>query len=313
MIKAHRLTRYYGSFPALRDVSFEVPKGRIVGLLGRNGAGKSTAFRILAGLMPPSSGTVTIDGVDISTAPDSFKARIGFLPERPPLYEDMTVTGFLRHIGRLKGMSGAAIERRLPQVIELAALGGRERQVIGTLSHGFRKRVGIAQAVLHEPSLVILDEPISGLDPRQIAELRPVIRNLGEGRVVLVSSHILHEVSMTCDRILVIEEGRLIAEGTEDELAARVGSNKVMITVRGEPERLAGWLRARADVADVELREADPGLASARVNLLGDAREALVADLVRDGFGLRLLEDPMDELEEIFLGLTSVPAVGGAA
>src|SRR5690606_11248425 len=178
-------TRYYGSFAALSDVSFEVAAGQIVGLLGRNGAGKSTAFKILAGLMPPSRGTVTIDGVDIATASDAFKARIGYLPERPPLYEDMTVAAFLRHVGQLKGMAGAQIHHRLPEVVALAGLTGRDDQVIGTLSHGFRKRVGIAQAVLHDPKLLILDEPISGLDPKQIAELRPIIRQLGAGRVVL--------------------------------------------------------------------------------------------------------------------------------
>ena len=308
MIQATGLTRYYGDFAALQDVSFEVAPGQIVGLLGRNGAGKSTAFKILAGLLPPSGGTVTIDGVDITTASDSFKARIGYLPERPPLYDDMTVTSFLTHLGRLKGMSGADISRRLPEVLELAALGGREHQVIGTLSHGFRKRVGIAQAVLHDPKLIILDEPISGLDPKQIAEFRPVIRALGEGRVVFVSSHILTEISQTCDRILVLNEGRLVADDSESVLASRVSAHRIAITVRGQADAFEAWLRARADISKVTMRHVAEGQAAATVTLSGDVREALVADIIAAGFGLRLLDDPMDELEEIFLGLTEGPS-----
>jgi len=304
VIKASGLTRYYGDFRALGDVSFEVEPGQIVGLLGRNGAGKSTAFKILAGLIPPSRGTVTIDGVDITTATDSFKARIGYLPERPPLYDDMTVTGFLTHIGRLKGMSGADITRRLPEVMELAALQGREHQVIGTLSHGFRKRVGIAQAVLHDPKLVILDEPISGLDPKQIAELRPVIRSLGTGRVVFVSSHILTEVSQTCDRILVLNDGLLVADDNEEALAERVGKHRIAVTVRGDADALNSWLTRREDVAEHSMGTQDGELVTAKMSLTGDVREALVADLITAGFGLRLLDDPMDELEEIFIGLT---------
>lgn len=304
VITATGLTRYYGSFPALQDVSFTVEPGQIVGLLGRNGAGKSTAFKILAGLMPPSSGTVTIDGVDITNATDSFKARIGYLPERPPLYDDMTVTSFLTHLGRLKGMSGAEITERLPQVVTLAALQGREHQVIGTLSHGFRKRVGIAQAVLHDPKLVILDEPISGLDPKQIAELRPVIRSLGEGRVVFVSSHILTEVSQTCDRILVLNDGKLVADDSETALASRLNTHRVSVTVRGEASSLDRWLSERIDVEEHDVTTTKDGYAKARITLTGDVRESLVAGLVAAGFGLRLLDDPMDELEEIFLGLT---------
>jgi len=303
MIRVNGLTRYYGSFPALRDVSFEVQPGQIVGLLGRNGAGKSTAFKILAGVMPPSSGTVEIDGVDITQASDSFKARIGFLPERPPLYDDMTVTAYLRHVGRLKGMGSSWIAQRLPVVIALASLQGRERQVIGTLSHGYRKRVGIAQAVIHDPKVVILDEPISGLDPKQIADLRPVIRRLGEGRVVFVSSHILHEVSQTCDRILVIDNGRLVAEGSEHELANRMGQHRVQFTVRGENSGVVDWLSQHDAVTAVERHSAPPGFTAVQVEMADDQREAVAAALIGAGFGLRLMEDPMDELEEIFLGL----------
>jgi ABC-2 type transport system ATP-binding protein len=199
MIEVTDLTRYYGAFAALDRVSFKIDRGEIIGLLGLNGAGKSTTLKILAGLLTPSEGTVKFDGVDITDNPDSVRSQIGSLPEDPPLYRDMTVTAFLKYIGRLKGMTGAQVNERLPHVVQLAQLEGREQQVIGTLSHGFRKRVGIAQAVIHDPKLVILDEPISGLDPKQIVEhARGHPRTSAKGRAVIVSSHILSEISQTC-------------------------------------------------------------------------------------------------------------------
>lgn len=303
MIEVKGLTRYYGDFVALEDVSFQVAEGEIIGLLGLNGAGKSTTLKILAGLIMPSCGTVQIDGQDALRNPEALRSRIGYLPEEPPLYRDMTVGAFLRHIGRLKGMSAGDIERRLPEVILLADLRGREDQVIETLSHGYRKRVGIAQAVINDPKLVILDEPISGLDPAQIVEMRKVVRNLRKGRAVLISSHILGEISQTCDRILVLDNGRLVAHGTEAELTTRGGATRLVITVRGEPAAFQAWLTANDKVRAVALQNAGAGTASALVELVGDLREELFAELIGAGFGLRLVEGPDDELEEIFLGL----------
>jgi ABC-2 type transport system ATP-binding protein len=305
MIQVRNLTRYYGEFAALQDVSFDLREGEIVGLLGLNGAGKSTTLRILAGLLAPSAGDVLIDGKDLADHPEML-SRIGFLPEDPPLYLEMTVTAFLRHIGRIKGMSPAALDTRVPDVLRLVDLVGREHQVIGTLSHGYRKRVGIAQAVVHDPKLVILDEPISGLDPAQIVEMRRVVRNLGTNHAVIVSSHILSEISQTCDRILVVGRGRLVAQGTEAELVNRTGKdNRIVLTVRGDAAALQGWLTQNAKVTKVSMRTAATGLATATVDMDGDRREELLAELSKDGrFGLRLVEAPTDELEEIFLGLT---------
>ncbi|MEQ1567640.1 MAG: ABC transporter ATP-binding protein [Myxococcota bacterium] len=305
MIQVRNLTRYYGEFAALRDVSFDLKEGEIVGLLGLNGAGKSTTLKVLAGLLPPSIGAVSIGGLDLHANPE-VRARIGYLPEDPPLYVEMTVTGFLRHIGRIKGMSAAEIERRLPEVIRLADLGGREHQVIGELSHGYRKRVGIAQAVIHDPKLVILDEPISGLDPAQIAEMRKVVRNLGTNRAVILSSHILSEVSATCDRILVIGRGKLVAQGTEAELIGRSGADaRVVITVRGDAARFEEFLTHNARVSAVhERRPAAPGLATVLLEMKGDQREQLLPEIAAAGFGLRVVTPAVDELEEIFLGLT---------
>jgi ABC-2 type transport system ATP-binding protein len=310
MIEVSGLTRYYGEFAALREVSFSVKEGEVIGLLGLNGAGKSTTLKVLAGLLPPSQGKVTIDGIDVAEAPDALKARIGYLPEDPPLYRDMTVSAFLKHIGRLKGMSAADVQRRVPEVVELTDLRGRENQVIGTLSHGYKKRVGIAQAVIHNPRLLILDEPISGLDPRQIIEMRKVIRNLGKGRAVMISSHILSEISQTCDRILVLHEGKLQAVGTEAELAQGLGDARIVITVRGDQAAFEAWLRAQPKVQSVVPRNLPAPFASAMVDLDGDVREQLIPQMAAAGFGIRLVEVPDDELEEVFLGLTrdKVPA-----
>ena len=305
MIQVRNLTRYYGEFAALRDVSFDLKEGEIVGLLGLNGAGKSTTLKVLAGLLPPSVGSVVIDGLDLHTN-ELVRGRIGYLPEDPPLYVEMTVTAFLRHIGRIKGMSAADVDRRVPEVIRLADLGGREHQVIGTLSHGYRKRVGIAQAVINDPKLVILDEPISGLDPAQIVEMRKVVRNLGTNRAVILSSHILNEVSATCDRILVIGGGRLVAQGTEAELVSRPGADaQLVVTVRGDTPAFEAWLSTNPRVSRVlGKRPTAPGISAIHLEMHGDQREQLLPEIAAAGFALRLVEAPQDELEEIFLGLT---------
>lgn len=303
MIEVSGLTRYYGEFAALRDVSFNVKEGEIIGLLGLNGAGKSTTLKVLAGLLAPSAGKVLVDGVDVSANPDVMMGKIGYLPEEPPLYRDMTVSAFLRHIGRLKGMTADRCESRLAEVLKLTDLVHRKDQVISTLSHGYRKRVGIAQAVIHDPRLVILDEPISGLDPVQIVEMRRVIRSLGKGRAVLVSSHILGEISQTCDRIFVLKDGRMVAVGTEHELAASVGHTKLLVTVRGDQAAFEAWLKAQPTVKSVETQPASPPYAAALVELTSDVREQFVPAVAAAGFGIRLIQEPATDLEQIFLGL----------
>ena len=305
MIEVKNLTRYYGDFAALQDVSFSVAEGEIIGLLGLNGAGKSTTLKVLAGLLAPSRGTVTVDGIDVAEASDALKARMGYLPEDPPQYRDMTVSAFLTHVGRMRGMSADKVRTRLPEVLALTQIADRKDQVIGTLSHGYRKRVGIAQAVIHDPRLVILDEPISGLDPVQIVEMRKVIRDLGKGRAVMISSHILSEISQTADRILVMHKGRLVAQGTEAELASHVGeTSKVVVTVRGDQAALDALLAANPKVVRFTPRQVAVPFASAVIYLRGDVREAFIPELIAAGFGIRLVEVPDDELEEIFLGLT---------
>ncbi len=305
MIEVTGLTRYYGDFTALEDVSFQVGDSEIIGLLGLNGAGKSTTLKILAGLLAPSRGRVVIDGIDVERDPAALASRIGYLPDEPPLYTDMTVAAFVSYVGRLKGMTTEQVRKRLPEVMKLCQLEGREQQLIATLSHGYQKRVGIAQAIVHDPKLVILDEPISGLDPAQIVEMRRVLRGLGAGRAVMISSHILSEISQTCDRILVVHDGKLVASGTEAELADRAQPvTRLQLTVRGDADKLVAWLGGRSQVRKVEPQEAGPGLARCTVEIDDAGRESLLADLVAAGFGIRLVEQPEDELEGIFLSLT---------
>jgi ABC-2 type transport system ATP-binding protein len=306
MIEVKNLTLYYGDTSAVQDVSFSIQDREIVGFLGLNGAGKTTILKMLAGLLYPSAGTICMNGVDAVTDADSLRARIGFLPEDPPLYEDMRVGDFLRWCGAVRGMSAANLEARLPGVLAKCQLDGVAHRVIEELSHGFRKRVGIAQAILHKPELVILDEPISGLDPVQIVEMRSVIRNLKSECTVLISSHILSEVHQTCDRILVLNEGKLVAEGTEDELARRAtgGSARISVVVRGAAATLATTLAGLSAVTGHTVDSESNGLVHASIDLGDDCREAVVAALVGAGMGIRRIEDTEGELEHIFLDIT---------
>jgi ABC-2 type transport system ATP-binding protein len=306
MIEVENLTLYYGETSAVQDVSFTIQDREIVGFLGLNGAGKTTILKMLAGLLYPSAGTIRMKGIDAITDADALRARIGFLPEDPPLYTDMRVSDFLRWCGAVRGMSAADLEARLPGVLSKCQLDGVADRVIDELSHGFRKRVGIAQAILHKPELVILDEPISGLDPVQIVEMRSVIRNLKSECTVLISSHILSEVHQTCDRILVLNEGKLVAEGTEDELARRAtgGSARISVVVRGAAATLATTLAGLSAVTGHTVDSESNGLVHASIDLGDDCREAVVAALVGAGMGIRRIEDTEGELEHLFLDIT---------
>jgi len=220
MIRATNLTKFYGGKRALGPLSFEITDGETVGFLGLNGAGKTTALRILACDLRPSAGTIEVGGVDVIASPHEVRKRIGFLPENPPLYLEMTVHDYLIFAGEIRGMTRAELKRRIPEVVEIADLGDVEHDPIGTLSHGYRQRVGVAQAIIHQPKFLILDEPTRGLDPVQIVEMRNLIHDLKQNHTVLISSHILTEISQTCDRLLVLGRGKKLGEGTESELSA---------------------------------------------------------------------------------------------
>jgi ABC-2 type transport system ATP-binding protein len=311
VIEAQGLTRYYGEFPALRDATFSIGEREIVGFLGLNGAGKSTALRILAGTLLPSAGRVTIGGVDALDRPDAARKRIGFLPEEPPLYREMRVLEFLRWVGQVKGRSKAEVDAALPQVMEQCQLTEVPHRVISELSHGYRKRVGIAQAIIHRPDVVILDEPISGLDPQQIVDMRNVVRSLQKSATVLISSHILSEIALTCDRVLIIHKGAIAYEGSEDELGEALGQGvRITIVLNGRKSAIEEALSGSEHVQGYELTDSEDGHVLARVTLEGDTRERLVADLVKSGLGVRSMQDAVSQLEEKFLELTRV---GGTA
>ncbi|MFO0844521.1 MAG: ATP-binding cassette domain-containing protein [Gemmataceae bacterium] len=217
MIHVSNLTKYYGDYVAIRDVSFDVEQGQVVGFLGPNGAGKSTTMRILAGYLAATSGRATIAGLDVFWDPVGVRRKIGYLPESCPLYPDMRVVEYLTYRGGIKGLHGRACRAAVERVVDRCWLKDVRRQLIGTLSKGYRQRVGLADALLHDPPVLILDEPTAGLDPSQIRETRGLIRDLGEQHTVLLSTHILSEVEMTCDRAIIINRGRVAAAGRLDE------------------------------------------------------------------------------------------------
>jgi gliding motility-associated transport system ATP-binding protein len=216
MIEVANLSKRYGDLSAIRDVTFTAPTGQILGFLGPNGAGKTTTMRIVTGFLPATSGTARVEGFDVFEQSSEVRRRIGYLPENPPLYGDMAVEPYLRFVARLKGMRRAQIAPALERVLETCSLTDVRRRLLGHLSKGFRQRVGLAQALIHDPPVLILDEPTIGLDPRQIIEIRSLIKTLGENRTVVLSTHILPEVSQVCDKVVIISDGRIVVE---DELA----------------------------------------------------------------------------------------------
>jgi len=311
VIEVQGLTKYYGETRAIHDLSFRIEQGQIAGFLGLNGAGKSTALKVLAGFLLPTAGTVKVDGVDLLASPEALRASIGYLPEDPPLYDEMTVSGYLTWLGKLRGMSTAAVAARVTEVADLTALADKLNQVIGTLSLGYRKRVGIAQAIIHDPKLVILDEPISGLDPVQIVEMRKLVRALGGKHTILISSHILSEVEETCDQLLMLGDGELIAQGTEGELLGRASTGtEWAVTVAGDGADALQTLAGLDVVEDVRGPKAAIAGARFELTLTGDHPDTVAAALVGAGCALRRLEPTENPLENMFLDLLGT---GGAS
>jgi ABC-2 type transport system ATP-binding protein len=229
MVEVSHLTKYYGDFSAIRDVSFSAERGQILGFLGPNGAGKTTTMRIITGFMPATQGTVTVDGFDIAQQPLEVRRHIGYLPENPPLYSDMTVHSYLKFVGRIKGVPKKQIESSLEKVMEMCFLTQVASQTIRHLSKGYRQRVGLAQALVHNPPVLILDEPTIGLDPKQIIEIRGLIKGLSENRTVILSTHILPEVSQICDKVVIINEGKVVAEKPLKELTRELSLESVFL------------------------------------------------------------------------------------
>jgi ABC-2 type transport system ATP-binding protein len=231
-ITASNLTKVYGSQKAVDDISFEMNTGEVLGFLGPNGAGKSTTMRMLTCYLEPTAGTATLDGYDVREQPQEVRRRIGYLPENTPLYTDMPVVEYLRLSADLQSVPEGAIEGRIQKMMDVCGLGPERHKRIGELSKGFQQRVGLAQALLHDPPVLILDEPTTGLDPNQIAEIRELIKEVGKEKTVMLSSHILKEVEMTCDRILIIDQGRIVADGPTEELREQfMGGTRLRVRV----------------------------------------------------------------------------------
>ena len=281
MIEARALTRRFGDFHAVREVSFEARSGEITGLLGPNGAGKTTTMRMLTGTLAPTHGTAIVAGHDVIDELMAVKRKIGFLPELPPVLPELTVREFLRFCGRLHEITGRILEARIDEVIDQLRCGTVAGRVIGNLSKGFRQRVGLMQAILHDPEVLVLDEPTVGLDPRQIIEIRELIRELAGDRCILLSSHILPEVQALCRRIVIIHEGRVVARGTQEELVADMGDDdRLLLRWKAPAEE---GLRALQELDDaVELDEDDPGEGMlCRLSTTEDLREPIFA-IARD-------------------------------
>jgi ABC-2 type transport system ATP-binding protein len=315
MITVSNLSKYYGGKRALGPVTFEIKDGETVGFLGLNGAGKTTALRILACDLMPSTGTVRVGDIDAISDPHEVKKQIGFVPENPPVYADMRVFDYLRFAGELRGMNSAEIKRRAPEVIDATHLGEVIDDPIANLSHGFRQRVGLAQAIIHNPKFLILDEPTRGLDPVQIVEMRNLINNLKQDHTVLISSHILSEISQTCDHVLVLNKGAIVGAGTEAELAkaasgtAQVTQVTVVVRLPGDSSvvRAAEVLAAVPGVSSVGEAQPQGDGFSFTVSTDGDVRAQVSRAVVGAGFDLLKLDYVTGELEEIFIRL-----VGGS-
>jgi len=307
MIQAKGLTHYYGPYPAIQDVSFGVRKGEILGFLGPNGAGKTTTMRIITGFVPPTHGSVTLDGYDVVEQSLEARRRVGYLPETVPLYTDMSVTNYLKYMGTLRGMSPKAIKTRIGDVVDVCRLGDYSKTQIGKLSKGFRQRVGIAQAIIHEPQVLVLDEPTIGIDPIQVVETRRLIQELGRDQTVVLSSHILPEVSMICDRVLIINEGRIVAEDTPKNLAEGLqGVDRLEVEVGGPVAQVLPILKGIAGVNDVaHVNNNGRHTYTIQAEAGKDLRNEISRAVISNGWSLQGLQLVGMSLEEIFLRLTT--------
>ena len=306
MISVEGLTRYYGDKRAISDVSFHVNKGEILGLLGPNAAGKTTTMRILTCYMPPTSGKATIGGYDISTQSMEVRKIIGYLPENPPLYSDMVVDDYLDFVCRLKGIEKSRFKKEIDSVIEKTSLGDVRSRIIGKLSKGYKQRVGLAQSLLNNPQIVILDEPTVGLDPKQIIEIRELIKNLKGDHTVILSSHILPEIEQTCERVVIINEGRVVAEDTPENLTKRLqGIERVNLQVEGKEEDIRKVLDGIKDIKTLNVESTAGGIVEFSVESDVDLRKDLAKTIVTNGLGLIELSADRFTLEDIFLHLTT--------
>ncbi len=306
MIDVEGLTRYYGEKRAISDVSFHVKEGEILGMLGPNAAGKTTTMRILTCFMPPTSGKATISGYDIFEHSMDVRRITGYLPENPPLYTDMSVTDYLDFVAKLKRIDKTKRKSEIDSVVEKAALGDVQTRIIGKLSKGFKQRVGLAQCLLNNPKIVILDEPTVGLDPKQIIEIRELIKNLRGEHTVILSSHILPEIEQTCERVVIINDGRVVAEDTPENLMLRLkGGERTHLMVEGKEADVKKALKSIKEIKSLETSAGEKGIINVVVESEKDIRKMLAKNIVTEGLGLLGLSTDRFTLEDIFLHLTT--------
>ena len=311
MIEVRELSKYYGEVTAIEDVTFRAETGQIMGFLGPNGAGKTTTMRIVTCYLPPSSGTAAVDGFDVAEESMEVRRRIGYLPELPPLYTDMTVEAYLGFVARIKGVPSGSLSSRIDETMEKTGIAHVRDSLIGHLSKGYRQRVGLAQALVHDPSVLILDEPTVGLDPKQIIEIREMIKSLRGEHTIVLSTHILPEVSMTCDEVVIIDRGRIVGQGSPESLTEQLKEGELLrARVAGPREEVLGLLRGLPGVLEAKEEESEEGPGDDGVYVVTaapgqDLRDPLARAVIDGGYGLRELRSLDMTLEDIFLRLTS--------
>lgn len=310
MIELKNITKYYGNFPAVTDISFKIERGEIVGLLGPNGAGKSTTMKMITGYIPPTSGELTIDNYDIVQESIEARKKIGYLPETVPLYTDMTVYSYIEFMGKLRGINSKNIKSKVDNVIDICKLGDYRYSLISKLSKGYRQRVGISQAIIHEPEVLILDEPTIGIDPNQVVETRQLIKNLSGEHTLVLSSHILPEVSSICERVLIINEGEIAASDTIENLSSIVsGTSKIEIDIIGSPQAVKNEIEKIDGVTSIDLwvkkSSNEYTTFSIESDISKDIRSEISKTIISNDWDLLRLESMGMSLEDIFLRITT--------
>ncbi|GAB2719318.1 ABC transporter ATP-binding protein [Paenibacillus thermoaerophilus] len=315
MLEVKGVSKLYENQRGVREIDFEMSRGEIVGFLGPNGAGKTTTMRMITGYLNPTHGTIRIDGLSMADHPRKARRKIGYLPETPPLYPEMTVIGYLKFVADLRDVPAREQKKRIEEVVAKLGLQGRERQIIRSLSKGYKQRVGLAQAILHKPDLLVLDEPTSGLDPKQIIEIRELIKELGENHTVLLSTHILPEVNMLCNRVLIINQGRIVTDGRPDSIAQSLSDRfEVALEIKGPRSGVLAALHEMPEIGEVRELQSDEADAPAddapiRVRVSsrdrGDLREALFYRMAERGYPILEMRRESLSLEDVFLKLTT--------
>ncbi len=313
MIEVQELSKYYSGHRAIDKVSFKIKEGEIIGLLGLNGAGKSTILKVLGCFLLPSGGRATIDGYSVHDQPNEIRKIIGYLPDYPPLFNEMTVISYLKFVAKLKNVPSSEVRSKVDLAIDKTTLEHVTKVRLGELSHGFRQRVGIAQALVHEPKVLILDEPISGLDPIQIVEMRDLVVSLKGQHTVILSSHILSEITKTCDRILIIDEGKLVAEGQESDLEDKLAKNMTLLCdIERTNDGIMAKLRSIRGVTNVRMTKGPHGGPRLNVDTSIDVRAQVAATIVGGGIGLVGFAREEAGLEGLFMKLVKPSQTGSS-